>query len=496
MDNFFIKTSPESQGLSSKLITEFLFYAQEKKADLHSFIIIRNNKILAEGYSKPFNEDFKHRIYSCSKTVVSLAIGKLVTEGKISVTDKLVDFFPEYKDLADELISQTTIEDLLTMRVAIPFTTYVDFSNGLIGYIKKDWAKSSFMHKGDIYNTTLFRYNTSASYLLNVIVERLTGTSFLEYLRPEFDKLGISKDIFCVTSPDGYSWGGSGVCCTLKDFAKIGILLLNKGEFNGEQLISKDYMEMATSHISDTACGGFESKGNFGYGYQTWINKYGYGMFGMYGQDAYCFPDKNFIVAYQAGFCTGNAVTIRDSLYDHAVKMYKSLENKPLKEVKANSKALNKAISNMTINYSFGSKHSELESKIDKKRFILENNKMGVKWFELHFMKRKGVFKFKNARGTFKFDFGYDDFINTTAPEKWSGKQIDTLMDKGYNSVSSISWLTDHSALLQLKIIDIYFGQVNFEFQFIDNKVVLNMTKATEFFMIDYEGTAVGKMEN
>ncbi len=496
MDNFFLKTSPESEGLSSKLITEFLCYVQDKKADLHSFVIIRNNKILAEGYSKPFDEDFKHRIYSCSKTFVSLAIGKLVTEGKIKVSDKLVDYFPEYKDLADEMILETTIEDLLTMRVAIPFTTYVDQSKGIVDYIKKDWAKSSFMHKGDLYNTTLFRYNTSASYLLNVIVENITGMTFLEYLRPEFDKLGVSKDIFCVNSPDGYSWGGSGVCCTLKDHAKVGLLLLNKGKFNGEQLISYEYMQKATSHIADTASGGFASKGNYGYGYQTWITPYGYGMFGMYGQDVFCFPDKDFMVVYHAGFCNGFAGNIRDTLFDYSVKMYKSLEDKPLKEVASYTKALNKAISKMTINYSYGEKHSDLEEKLNKKRFLLKDNKMKIEWFELHFMKNKGVIKFKNNRGVQKFDFGYDNFINTLAPEKWSGKQIDTPMDKGYDSVSSLSWLTPHSALLQLKIIDLYFGQVNFEFQFIDDKVVLNMTKTTEFFMFDYEGTAIGKIKD
>lgn len=499
MDNFFVKVSPESEGLSSKLITEFLDDLRAKKVDLHSFIIVRNNKVLAEGYAKPFNEDFKHRIYSCTKTLVSFAIGKLVTEGKISVSDKLVDFFPEFKDLADEEISKTTIEDLLTMRVAIPTTTYVDWSkvpSGIITYIKKDWAKSSFEAKWDLYNSTLFRYNTSASYLLNVIVEKLTGMPFLEYLRPEFDKLGISKDIFCVNSPDGYSWGGSGACCTLRDFAKMNLLLLNKGEFDGEQLISYDYMQKATSHIADTAVGGYKSVSNCGYGYQVWVEPYGYGMHGMYGQDSHCFPDKNFMVIIQSGFCNGYATVIREAIYDASVKMYKSLKDEPIKETISATKALNKAISKMTINYSFGEKHSVLEEKINKKRYVLENNRMKIEWFELHFLKRKGVLKFKNANGIQKIPFGYDDFIKTETPEKWSGKQIDTFMDKGYDSVSSLSWLTPTSALLQLKIIDIYFGQANFEFQFIEDKVVLNMTKFTEFFMYDYEGVAKGRLKN
>ena len=277
-----------------------------------------------------------------------------------------------------------------------------------------------------IPNTTLFRYNTSASYLLDVIVERITGKTFLQYLKPEFDKLGVNDDIFCVTCPDGFSWGGSGVCCTLQDFARVGSLLLHKGEFNGEQLISKDYMEKATSHIADTASGGFASKGNYGYGYQVWVNKESYSMLGMYGQDLHCFPDKDFMFVFQAGFCTGGAGIIRDGIYDYAVKMYHSLKDKPLKEVASYTKELNKAISKMTINYSFGDKHSDLEEKINNKRFFVTLNKMNMEWFELHFMKNKGVFKFKNARGVHKFSFGYDNFINTEAPEKWSGKQIDT----------------------------------------------------------------------
>jgi hypothetical protein len=175
--------------------------------------------------------------------------------------------------------------------------------------------------------------------------------------------------------------------------------------------------------------------------------------------------------------------------------MYKSLKDEPIKETIASTKALDKAISKMTINYSFGNKHSELEEKINKKRYLLESNKMKIEWFELHFMKGKGVFKYKNANGVQKIPFGYDNFIKTETPEKWSGKQIDTFMDKGYDSLSSLSWLTPTSALLQLKMIDIYFGQVNFEFQFIDDKVALKAHKTTEFFMYDYEVVALGKLK-
>lgn len=207
-------------------------------------MMVRHGNVVAEGYYKPFDKDFKHRLYSSSKTVVALAIGKLIGEGRVKLTDKISSYFTDITERnLDKWMEETTIEDCLKMAVPLETDSYV-------GRRYKEWAWTFFnLYPSVKPSSTVFNYNTSGSFMLGVLVEKLTGKTFLEYLRPEFDIMGVSKDITCVKSPDGYAWCGSGVICTLRDFALIGDLVLNKGNYNGKQLIPKDYMEKATSKV-------------------------------------------------------------------------------------------------------------------------------------------------------------------------------------------------------------------------------------------------------
>ena len=269
------------------------------KINLHSFLIARGGKILTEAYYKPFDKDFQHRLYSCSKTYVALAVGRLIGEGKIRLDDKIMDLLPEYaNENAHRWLKECTVEDALKMSVPQLSDTYIarDY---------KEWAWTFFNHptrsKALKPGSTVFNYNTSGSFILDVIVEKITGVTFLEYMRPVFDKIGVAEDIWCVKAPDGYSWGGSGVVTTLRDFAKVAELLLRKGEYEGEQLLPRDYMEKMTSkqicNIEASASSIFVCQG---YGYQTWMTSHGFAMNGMGSQFAFCFPEKDMLFVCQA----------------------------------------------------------------------------------------------------------------------------------------------------------------------------------------------------
>ena len=203
-----------------------------------------------------------------------MAIGKLISEGKIKLEDKIMDLLPEYANQDQHRwIKDCTVEDALKMSVPMLTDTYFarDYA---------EWAWTFFNHptrsKALKPAGTVFNYNTSGTFILGVIVEKITGKTCLEYLRPEFDKIGVSKDIWCVKSPDGYAWGGSGVVCTLRDFAKFAELILYKGEYKGEQLLPRDYMEKMTSkQISNIQGNAYTTLSTQGYGYQTWITNYG-----------------------------------------------------------------------------------------------------------------------------------------------------------------------------------------------------------------------------
>ena len=181
MMNDFIYKKPEEEGLSSNCILKFIERLKDRKVNLHSFLIARNGNILTEAYYKPFDEQFMHRLYSSSKTYVAMAVGLLIGEGKLRLDDKLLDYFPEYADgTQDEWLKNCTVEDALKMSVPMRTDTYFNLDY-------KEWAWTFFHHPTRSQSLkpagTVFDYNTSGSFILDVLVERITQKPFLVRLR-------------------------------------------------------------------------------------------------------------------------------------------------------------------------------------------------------------------------------------------------------------------------------------------------------------------------
>jgi CubicO group peptidase (beta-lactamase class C family) len=462
---------------------------KEKKVNLHSFLIARGGKILTEAYYKPFDKDFQHRLYSCSKTYVALAVGLLIGEGKIRLDDKIMDLLPEYaNENQHKWLKECTVEDALKMSVPQLSDTYIarDY---------KEWAWTFFNHptkaKALKPASTVFNYNTSGSFILDVIVEKITGKRFLEYMRPVFDKIGVAKDIWCVKAPDGYSWGGSGVITTLRDFAKVAELLLHKGEYNGEQLLPRDYMEKMTSkqisNIQGNAYSTFETQG---YGYQTWITNYGFAMNGMGSQFAFCFPEKDMIFV-----CQGDTqgAPVGDFIYEQFVhEVYEKAQDAPLATGKAYEKLQNE-VKNLALYVDYGVAHTPFEKEIDGAKYELEENPMGWKWFRFDFKGETGVLTYENERGVKKIAFGCNALEKGTFPEThYYGDQVDTPANRELNCLADCSWTEEKKVLLRVYIVDYSFGNCFMTFGFKGDEVGVMMHKTAEFFMNEYTGFAGG----
>ena len=314
---------PEEEGLASEKVIEFIDYIKRTRINLHSFMLLRHGKVLVEAYYKPFDKYTKSRLYSCSKSIVSLAVGLAVDNGLISLNAPIISYFPEIKK-PDPQMASVTVKDVLTMTVPQWATSYRRLpdepGNSIV--LNSGWTEAFFSSRFSIEKPAgkLFLYNSAASYILCDLVKHISGKDFLEYLRPVFDKIGVSKDIECVLSPDGVEWGSSGVICTMRDFAKIGSLILEKGSFKGEQLISREYMEAATSKQIDTVFDGGAMPKHYGYGYQIWDEPFGYGLHGLGSQFAFCFPDKDFLFVCNSN--TENSAGYRQAeLYDAAARL-------------------------------------------------------------------------------------------------------------------------------------------------------------------------------
>lgn len=492
MVNDFIYKKPEEEGLSSACILKFIERLKDRKVNLHSFMIVRNGNILTEAYYKPFHKDFMHRVYSSSKTYVAMAVGMLVDEGKLKLTDKILDFFPEFQsDEQDEWLKTCTVEDALKMSVPMRTDTYF-----ALDY--KEWAWTFFNHpirsKSLKPAGTVFNYNTSGTFILDVLVEKIAGKPFLEYMRPIFDEIGVSKDIWCVQSPDGYSWGGSGVICTLRDFAKFGEFILNKGEYKGKQLISRAFMERATSkQISNIEENQFTMYRNYGYGYQIWINKYGYCLSGMGGQMVFCFPEKNFMFVCQ-GDTQANSDTDLPYLYEQTVyELYQHLDEPCDIDNKAYM-CLQNELKNLALNVDYGVAYSSFSEEINGKKYVLKENNMGWKWFSLSFEKDSGKLRYENARGVKEIVFGLNSLKKGTFPEThYYDTQVMVSGNREFACLADGSWTEEKKFLLRVYIIDNSFGNCFMTFGFKDDEVGLMLNKRAEFFMEDYAGFAGGR---
>jgi CubicO group peptidase (beta-lactamase class C family) len=269
------------------------------KIEFHSVMILRHGKVIAEGWWSPYRPDLKHTLYSLSKSFTSTAIGLAVTEKKISLEDKVISFFPDkLPDTVSNYLRQLTIKDLITMSVGqAPDPSFT------VGSQEDDWIKGFF--KVPILNKpgSVFLYNSLATYMLSAIVQKTTGQKLIDYLTPRlFKPLGI-RGMDWETDLMGINTGGWGLRIKTEDIARFGQLYLQKGKWNGKQILPASWVEEATSFKIDNASGATQSKKDSsdwmqGYCYQFWRCRHnafrGDGAFGQY---CIVLPEKDAVIA-------------------------------------------------------------------------------------------------------------------------------------------------------------------------------------------------------
>ena len=482
-------TTPAAAGVSPACVSAFLDDVRARELALHSFIFLRHGKVFAEGYASPFKEGEFHRMYSVSKTFVSMAVGALIVEGKLSLDDKVADFFPDKcpPDL-HPWVKEATVRDLLMM--ATPFTnqTYTPRD--------KDWAYTFFNTVPSHPAGTIFNYDTSGTYVLDVLVERLTGKPFLEYLKEKaLLEIGFSPKSTCVKAPEGIMWGGSGVLCSSRDLARLAVLVSRDGEFEGKQLLPRDYVIAAKSKQIDNGPTSFINPlDGHGYGYQIWrIFENGYGFIGMGGQLALTFPDKDFIAVF-TGDMQGHPTTYGGVFEVLKANVLDHLSDSPLDDDPAATAGMEKRIAAFDIPLPAGKKTSPYQEKVSGVSYKLIRNPMEITSFKLDLSEDEGVFRYQTSRGPRELKFGIGKYILTEFPEKnYSGDTIGKPLGRGYRTLAGASWREDHKLMLRVFLIDDYFGNLAVTFSFKGDDVGISMYKTAEWFLDEYQGFAGGR---
>jgi len=217
--------TPESQGISSKAVLEFINAAEsERPDDMHSIIIMRNGHKITEGYWAPYNEESNHMLFSLSKSFTSTAIGIAQDENLLSIYDPVTSFFPEsLPDSISPNLKAMRIKDLLRMS-----TGHDQDATGRLMVDGKSWVESFFSLTVEHKPGTHFVYNSAATYMLSAIIQKVTGETLIQYLTPRlFEPLGIANPKWD-SNPDGINFGGWGLNVRTKDIASLGQLYLQK----------------------------------------------------------------------------------------------------------------------------------------------------------------------------------------------------------------------------------------------------------------------------
>jgi len=285
------RSTPEAEGVLSAGILEFIQAADREVDSIHSLMVVRHGKVVVEAWWSPESADKPHILWSLSKSFTSTAVGLAVEEGLIDINDCVSKYFPE-KTPKDPSNNQQAmrVRDLLTMTTGHQEELRM---RAVEGSIVEAFLNAPVPHTPG----THFKYNTPASYMLSAIVQKVTGKTVLEYLKPRlFDPLGIENPRW-EASQEGISLGGYGLFVRTEDIAKFGQLYLQKGKWNGKQLISESWVEMATS--KQVANGSDpENDWNQGYGFQFWRCRHGaYRGDGKDGQFCIVFPEHDAVVA-------------------------------------------------------------------------------------------------------------------------------------------------------------------------------------------------------
>lgn len=328
-ENSLIREVPEKVGISSSYLMNFFQEISEsKEIDAHSIMILRQGKVIAHAGFSPYRKDDWHISHSLCKSITSLAVGLLIDQGLADLDDKIVDICKKKAGLfLSSRMKHITIRHLLTMSSGVSF-------NEVGAIIENDWMKSYFESTVLFEPGSQFAYNSLNSYMLSAIVMEKTGKSLLDYLS-EFilEPMGIN-DLFWEKCPKGIEKGGWGLSLTVEAMAKLGQLYLQEGNYNGVQLLSKQWIQEAVKKQINTD----EDMNDFGYGFHVWMCKYpgSYQFNGMLGQNVVILPDKNMVVATCAG---SSNLFPKSHMMDLIMKYFGNDDFCPKEVLKDNQKA-------------------------------------------------------------------------------------------------------------------------------------------------------------
>jgi CubicO group peptidase (beta-lactamase class C family) len=305
------RSTPAEQGVDATGIDAFVTaLADVPGVELHSLMVLRHGAVVAERWWRPYGPDAPHLLYSLSKSFTSTALGFAVAEGRVDLDATVLSYFPEF----DAEVTDPRSRAMRVRDVAAMASGHADET------VEQAWARGGgdlvrgfLLIPPDHEPGTFFAYNQPCTYTLSRIVSAVTGETLTEFLRPRlFEPLGIAQYGW-LTDPQGRPLGFSGLHTTTEAVAALGQLYLDRGRWQGKQLLPEEWVAEATrSHVVPDR---ENPDWNVGYGFQFWRSRHGYRGDGAYGQFMVILPDEDAVVAITSQ--SPEMQVVLDALWQH-----------------------------------------------------------------------------------------------------------------------------------------------------------------------------------
>ncbi|HJC46459.1 MAG TPA: beta-lactamase family protein [Candidatus Lachnoclostridium pullistercoris] len=441
MKNELKRSAPAAQGVAAEYIIDFLNACEKADSEIHGIMIARNGQVIFEAYNAPYAADIPHIMHSFTKILTNTAVALAYADGLLALDDPLLKFFPEYEASANEYLRKCTIRSLITMRNGQ--------ERGIGGNewrpLKTSWKEAYFKVPFDKEPGKTYMYSSGNSYILSYIVQQVEKKTCRELVQERVGKKIGLTDFPWMLSPEGVCSGGNGVSLTTEDMLRIGLLYLNKGNWNGEQLIPEEWVEYAMGYRDPLPpVDGLQYNFHWDHWADIWAAR------GMFGQTCGLVPSLNMVFAITAADDGYKAMRLFQREIVDRVKQ-EAPEGGKMEKEKENADPFEEILRQKGLRMTLKGKNVSVKDHLEPEKkdlfFAPEQNVDRVTAAELHFTDNgEVVYVMEDDRGrhevTAGLDFWADGFTTMTGaylhhqyePERsrisaiayWSGKN--TLM--------------------------------------------------------------------
>lgn len=423
-------TTPEQEGVDSRLIMNFLCEAAKSGQELHGIVMLRHGRVIFEAYNAPYRADIPHIMHSFTKCLTNTAVGLAFSRGLLKLDDPILKYLPEYAEGAGEYLRRCTIRNMITMR---------NGQERSIGGnewrpLKTSWEKAYFQVPFVSEPGETYMYSSGNSYILSDIVQRLTGKTARQYVYENVtSKMGI-RDFDWMLSPEGICSGGNGISLTPREMAKIGQLYLNHGNWKGEQLLSEEWVDYAMGYKDPIPpVNGVQYNFHWNHQGDIWAAQ------GMFGQTCAQIPALDMVVAFTAA----------DQAYVFSDILQKEFINPMKAGVKLDERSwpiLKDMGERMTLKNQYRCAAKHVQPEKDSYDFELDGSIDGITRIELKFKNGSMSYAMTDGRGRHEVVAGMEQWIDgeTTMTGAYLHHQYEVAVAK----ISACAWWEDEKTLV------------------------------------------------